>query len=151
LIKDPALDGVAESGVPAYYSMRIFTQEGGAQRCAQWRVITPTGQSYGNLEFRSWDVNYPAGDVTDWFVVAQNSVEAPTAGTPDPNDPTSWPPFWIDTSINTGTKAQNIRVTLRMRDPEIDSDTAVVVSTVVTGRNTVFGYSDTECDTIPPV
>ncbi len=154
LIKDPAADGVAESGVSAGYSMRLYTQEGGELKCAQWRVNIPDEAEFGNLEYRTWDPDYELswGDVADWYVVAQNSVAAPVSGTIDAADPQTWPPFWIDANQNSGTSAQSIRVTLRILDPLADDRSKpVVVSTVVTGRNTVFGYSDSNCSVIPPV
>ena len=142
------------AGVAAGYSMRLYTQEGGSLKCAQWRVKIPDGTEFGNLEFRTWDPAYELswGDVSEWHIVAQNSVAAPVDGTIDPADPQTWPPFWIDTNQNSGTSAQSIRVTLRILDPLADDRSKpVVVSTVVTGRNTVFGYSDANCSIIPPV
>ena len=151
LIRDPADDSEADSGVPKYYSMRIYTQEGtGDPRCAQWRVyFDGAADKFGDLQFRSWEPD-DLSSVTAWSIVAQNSVEPPLGTTPDPDNPKTWPPFWVDPSVNPGTVAQNIRITLRMNDPSADADAkAIAVSTIVTGRNTVFGYSDTFCDPAP--
>jgi prepilin-type N-terminal cleavage/methylation domain-containing protein len=148
LILDPALDGVAESGVPANYSLSIYTQEGGVAKCAQWRVKFPSSTAtYGALEFRSWAPGAPS-TVTDWYTVAQN-VSRPVTPFNSANS-TTWPPFWVDASVSSGTVAQNIRITLRTLDPESDSRAkAVVVTSVVTGRNTVFGYSPLQCSSVP--
>jgi len=149
LILDPALDDESVAGVPANYSLRIFTQEGdGPAKCVQWRVIYPSDTDrFGQLEYREWD---PADTSTStaWSRVASN-VERPGA-TFSATDSESWPPFWVDTTLPTGTEAQNIRVTLRMGDPSARDDAkAQVLSSVVTGRNTVFGYSPNTCSAVP--
>lgn len=147
LILDPALDDVAESGVPPNYSLRIYTQEGGDDKCVQWRVIYYDTSGFGQLEFRSWE---PADITTasSWSRVASNVVK-PTASF-SASDPESWPPFWVDSTLPSGTEAQNIRITLRMNDPDARSSAKPqALSSVVTGRNTVFGYSPLTCSTVP--
>jgi len=148
LILDPALDGIAQSGVAANYSLRIYTQENGVAKCAQWRVMFPSATAkFGDLQFRSWAPGAPE-TATDWSVVAQDVVR-PRAPF-NSGDSTTWPPFWVDTSLSSGTKAQNIRLTIRTLDPESDSRAkAIVVTSVVTGRNTVFGYSPLQCNSVP--
>jgi len=148
LILDPALDGVAQSGVPANYSLRVYTQEGGVEKCVQWRVIFPaTTATIGDLQYRTWAPGAPS-TVTDWSLVADN-VMRPASPFNAANSST-WPPFWVDTSITTGTEAQNIRITLRMKDPDAKADSKpIAVSSVVTGRNTVFGYSSINCSAVP--
>ncbi len=150
LILDPGLDGEAVSGVPENFSLRIYTKEGGEDMCVQWRVIFPDAASdFGALEFRSWQ---PAdiSTATSWHRVASNLV-APTVVPVDDTDSQSWPPFWLDPSLPTGSDAQNIRVTLRLSDPSARSDAKPqVLTSVVTGRNTVFGYSALNCATAPP-
>ncbi len=147
LILDPSLDGMAESGVPQNYSVRIFTQEGGLDKCVQWRVIYDDAAStFGQLEFRTWD---PASTLTatSWSRVASN-VTRP-AGTFSTADPETWPPFWVDSTAAV-TEAQSIRITLRMSDPSAESSAkAQVLTTTVTGRNTVFAYSPLKCSTVP--
>ena len=148
LILDPALDGVSQSGVPANYSLRVYTQEGGVEKCVQWRVIFPTtAAQIGDLQYRSWAPGAPS-TATDWSLVADNVMRpaSPFSST----DSSTWPPFWVDTSITAGTEAQNIRITLRMKDPEARADAKpAAVSSVVTGRNTVFGYSSINCSAVP--
>jgi prepilin-type N-terminal cleavage/methylation domain-containing protein len=150
VILDPALDGVTQSGVPANYSLRVYTQENGDDKCVQWRVIFhDAGSDFGDLEFREWDAGNPS-TATAWSNVA-NNVVAPTVAF-DPDDPESWPPFWLDTTLPTGSKAQNIRITLRMGDPSArEGSNPATVSSVVTGRNTVFGYSPDYCSSVPTV
>lgn len=154
VIMDPANETIAGSGVAPYYSMRIFTQEGTAPKCAQWRVIADPGDEFGRLEYRYWSPNYHTDPfVADWAVVARNVV-VPAATTPDPDDPATWPPFWKDPSTlvsgAASTPAQNVRITLRLKTPEMKADAQPVsISTVVTGRNTVLGYSESNCSVIP--
>ncbi|WP_062213717.1 PulJ/GspJ family protein [Demequina oxidasica] len=153
VILDPSLDGITEAGVPSNYSLRVYTQENGEDKCAQWRVIFDApADKFGRLEFREWDAGDPSS-TTNWSSVA-NNVEAP-AGSFVSGDVTTYPPFWVDTTTATGTidtKAQNIRITLRMGDPKSDPDAKPAsVTSVVTGRNTVFGYSPDYCASIPSV
>jgi prepilin-type N-terminal cleavage/methylation domain-containing protein len=148
VILDPALDGITEAGVPSNYSLRVYTQENGDDKCAQWRVIfDQPADKFGRLEFREWDAGDPSTS-TNWSSVA-NNVEAPS-GAFNKNDVTTYPPFWVDNT--TDTKAQNVSITLRMGDPQSDPDAKPAsVTSVVTGRNTVFGYSPDYCTTIPSV
>lgn len=155
VILDPANESVSTSGVGPYYSMRIYTQEDGTPKCAQWRVIDQDGDGYGNLEYRTWNPAYPVVvDVSPWGVVAHNLVQmnaAPiTAADIKPADPSTWPPFWVDESATGNTEAQFVRITLRLKDPGTAADTkATAVTTVVTGRNTVFGYPTNSCAATP--
>jgi len=153
VILDPARDGIPEAGVPHNYSLRVYTQENGDDKCAQWRVIfDPPSNQFGRLEFREWDAGDPSTS-TAWSSVA-NNVEKPS-GDFAAGDVTTYPPFWVDDTTATGTidtKAQNIRITLRMGDPQSDPDAKPAsVTSVVTGRNTVFGYSPDYCAAIPTV
>ncbi len=147
LILDPSLDGMAQSGVLKNYSVRIFTQEGGVDKCVQWRVIydDPTSK-FGQLEFRQWD---PASTLsaTSWSRVASNVTKP--VGAFSAANPETWPPFWVD-STAASTEAQSIRITLRMSDPSADTNAKPqVLTTTVTGRNTVFAYSPLKCSTVP--
>ncbi len=147
LILDPALDGYDEAGVPPNYSLRVYTQADGDDRCVQWRVLFSDGSDFGDLQYRSWEAGNP-GSATAWSIVASNVV-APV-GALDPDDQSTWPPFWIDSTLPSGTAAQNIRITLRLSDPLADEDAKpMTLTTVVTGRNTVFGYSSDNCSSIP--
>ncbi|WP_062306202.1 PilW family protein [Demequina subtropica] len=153
VILDPALESLAGSGVDPYYSLRIFTQADGDSRCVQWRVIDADGDGSGELQYREWDPSYPVVvDVQPWGVVAHDVVLG-TGTTPDPTDPATWPPFWKDTTTMVAagsTPAQNVRITLHVKNDEMrDSAKPVTVSTVVTGRNTVLGYSESNCSVIP--
>lgn len=149
VISDPASNDPADSGVPSNYSLRVYTQEGGDDKCAQWRVIfdAPTDK-FGRLEFREWKAGDPSTS-TEWYSVASN-VQRPTNSVFAMDDPTTYPPFWVDPGAKS--RAQNVHITLRMGDPESDPDAKPAsVTSVVTGRNTVFGYSPDFCKDIPPL
>jgi prepilin-type N-terminal cleavage/methylation domain-containing protein len=148
LIANPALEDPDDSGVPAYFSLRIFTQEDNDPKCAQWRVIDHNGDKFYDLEFRSWDPSYLVGDDYDpWTVVAQNVV-VPT--TIDLTQPAGWPPFFVDNAALGLTDAHFVRITLRLQGPDADPQSRpATVTTVVTGRNTVFGYPTSSCSNIP--
>jgi len=156
VILDPAAEPYSAAGVDPFYSMRILTQEDGKARCAQWRVIDHDGNGFGNLEFRTWDPAYPSpAEYTPWGVVAHNIVDVGVHPTSvldiEEDDPSTWPPFWVDMVGGGATQAQFVRVTLRLKAPGGDPDSIPAsVTTVITGRNTVFGYPSTSCSHIPP-
>lgn len=153
VILDPALESMATADVGPFFSMRINTQEDGVDMCVQWRVIDEESDGFGDLQFRKWE----PGNIlsaTDWGVVARNLVQMDVVPTSeadiDPDDPTTWPPFWVDTTATGTTTAQFVRVTLRLKDPESREESKPVsVSTVVTGRNSVIGYPATKCQAYP--
>lgn len=156
VILDPSQETTANAGVGKFYSMRIFTQEGGTPRCAQWRVIDHDGNGFGNLEFRTWDPAYPlVNDVTGWGVVAHNIVDVgihPTSALDiNPANAATWPPFWVDKSSGSQTEAQFVRITLRLKAEGTGASAKPAsVTSVVTGRNTIFGYPSTSCSDVPP-
>ncbi len=147
LILNPADEDPDDSGVGVNYSLRIYTQEGGEDKCVQWRVIFYDSSEFGRLEYREWSP-VDTTTVTPWTRVASNLV-APTAAFAA-TDSESWPPFWLDTNLPTGSDAQNIRVTLRLSDPDAkEGSKPQVLTSVITGRNTVFGYPSLTCNVVP--
>lgn len=153
VILDPAAENTLTSGVGPWFSMRIYTQVDEDPKCAQWRVIDHDHNKFGDLEFRSWLPSQPS-TATPWSAVAHDLVEMKVVPTNalqiKKDDPSTWPPFWVDDDDTGGTQAQFVRVTLRLKDPEErEKAEASSVTTVITGRNTVFGYSASECSTAP--
>ena len=151
VISDPALETVLGSGVPTYYSLRVYTQTDGVFQCVQWRVKYPVGSDLGKLEYRSWRPDWQSvGGVTPWQTVANNVIK-PTGPTIVPADRATWPPFFVEaTPAELSSAAQTIRVTLRVKDPEQSriSKPATLTSTL-TGRNTIYGYQADTCTPIP--
>lgn len=143
VISDPGSETVAGSGVPAGYSMRVYTQTDGVFQCVQWRVVfTGSSTTDGILQYRSWDPSWRAThEVRAWGVVAR-AVAKPETG--------SALPFAKVASAG-GSKAQSVQVTLWNKSSNARaSSKAAAVSSTLTGRNTVFGYPSTECSDIPP-
>lgn len=152
VISDPASESIGSSGVEPFYSLRVYTQTDGVYQCVQWRVRYSTGSDFGVLEFRSWKPNWQTvGGVSDWAIVARDVVK-PT-GTFSQSDNTTWPPFFVEsTDAEASSVAQTIRVTLRVKDPEqsVNSKPQTLTS-VLTGRNTVYGYPADSCTAVPPL
>ncbi|MFN8077498.1 MAG: type II secretion system protein [Kineosporiaceae bacterium] len=139
VISDPAAETTASSGVAANYSLRVYTQTDGVYHCVQWRVRFPTGKP-GLLEERSWTPLWAStGEVTTWRVVARDVV-APTGTAPKP--------FQKVTAAG-GSKAQSIQVSLQVLSAGSRGRSTSLTS-VLTGRNTVYGYPADECASIPP-
>lgn len=141
VISDPSLETLANSGVPANYSLRIYTQTNGTNRCAQWRVIFPPGQPRGQLQFRSWQPDWAtSGVVSPWQVVA-NGLVAPSSASDAP---------FQRVAAAAGSKAQSVQVTLWVKAVGLRSAAApTAIKSVLTGRNTVFGYPADECAAVP--
>lgn len=156
VIRNPEAEDVGDSGAAKFYSMRILTELNGNPTCAQWRVIDTEGTGRGNLEFRTWNPSYPViDDVSDWGVVARDlvlvDVTPDDVSDIDPDDSTTWPPFWVDDSVGGESQAQFVRVTLRLKNESQSADSKpAAVTTMITGRNTVFGnYTDESCSPVP--
>lgn len=152
VISDPASETVASSGVAPYYSLRVYTQTDGVYQCVQWRVTYAAGSSYGDLEYRSWEPAWQStGNVEDWRIVSRDIIK-PSGSTVIANDPSTWPPFYVDATspAEASSTAQTIRVTLRVKDPEQRaSSKPATVSSVLTGRNTIYGYPADVCGSVP--
>lgn len=153
VILNPENDETA--GVPGFFSMRILTDAEDETRCAQWRVIDEDEDGYGDLEFRDWDPGYPSvTDVTDWTAVANNLVAMDVSPESDADidrdNPETWPPFWVDSDVAGDTQAQFVRITLRLKDPQERLDAKPTsVTTVVTGRNSIFTHPTDSCKDVP--
>lgn len=152
VISDPAAETVAHSGVAPYYSLRVYTQTDGVYQCVQWRVRIAAGAKSGVLEYRSWQPGWATlGGVTGWRVVARDVV-APAVSPIDEANPLSWPPFYVDpaSGAEAASVAQTIRVTIRVKDPgQLATSKPSSVTSVLTGRNTVYGYPADKCSPVP--
>jgi prepilin-type N-terminal cleavage/methylation domain-containing protein len=115
-------------------SLRVYTQTDGVRRCVQWQVTV------AGLRFRSWEPGWTmtVGTVDPWSVVAQNvrsDMAAPVS-------------FQRMTSPG-GSQAQSIRVRLWLKAAD-SRGKPVEATTVLTGRNTIYGYSADVCSPVPP-
>ena len=111
--------------------MRIYTQANGDQRCVQWQV---TG---GVLRSRSWSPTWTTdGLVTDWGVVAHNTVNTSTE-----------PPFILQGG-STAYGSRLVDIELRVNAPG-SKGLPVDVTSSLSGRNTAYGYDPGICSPVP--
>ena len=131
VLYDPAQEGTnAGSGIPAGFSMRIYTQANGVERCVQWRV---TG---GQLQSRSWSQTWQLDNqVSGWRTVATSIVNT-----------SSKPPFALDPATGFGSRLVNVDIIANVRS---DTGSNVEAQASDTGRNTQYGYDPVVCNTIP--
>jgi type II secretory pathway component PulJ len=133
VLYDPAGEGThAGTGIPAGFSMRVYTQANGVQRCVQWRV------SGGTLQSRSWTKSWQVDNqVSGWRTIAEHIV-----------NPTATPPFALDSSPNFGGQQGSHLINIDIMANAASSTGSNVESKMsISGRNQV-GYSDV-CTPIP--
>jgi prepilin-type N-terminal cleavage/methylation domain-containing protein len=150
VISDPNTETVASSGVSPGYSMRVYTQTDGVFQCVQWRMVINGGSTVdGQLQYRSWDPAWRStGDVRPWGVVARHLASLPADDPATPNVNESLP--FQKNAAAAASKAQSIRVTLWHKSAgSAKNSKASAVTSVLTGRNTVYGYPADECSDIP--
>lgn len=106
------------------FSLRVYTQANGTQRCVQWRIMG------GELQTRSWPETYPLnGTVSGWRTVADGIVNT-----------AAQPPF----TLPAGFDKRLIEIDLRVnRNP--NSGSTVRVTASVAGRNTQYQYAANVC------
>ncbi len=111
-------------------SLRVYTQVDGVRACVQWQV----DPSSSTLRFRSWA---PGGaGVQPWRVVARHlRGQQPAKNFEKVTD-------------NGGSQAQSVLVRLWM-DADEAGGKPVEVTTVLSGRNTVYGYPADVCSPVP--
>jgi len=131
VLYDPATETLANSGVAPGYSLRIYTQANGNQRCVQWRVIN------GFLESRAWTTTWQIdGDVSDWRKVADHIVNTS-------------PPFTLDSNAAFGGRIINVDLRADVGTAAASHVAPVEEKVSVTGRNTEYGYDPVVCNTVP--
>jgi len=115
-------------------SMRVYTQTDGVRRCVQWQVVDEV------LRYRSWDRGWDtvAGATVDsWRVVARDLISDGSA-----------PTTFLKETASGGSQAQSVRITLWLQAEEADGR-PVEVATVLSGRNTIYGYPTDVCSPVP--
>jgi type II secretory pathway component PulJ len=131
VLYDPATETLANSGVAPGYSLRIYTQANGNQRCVQWRVIS------GFLESRAWTTTWQLdGDVSEWRKVADHIVNTS-------------PPFTLDSNAAFGGRIINVDLLADVGTAAASHVAPVEEKVSVTGRNTEYGYDPVVCNTVP--
>lgn len=135
-------------------SLRIYTQSNattrgprsGGERCVQWRIkfhkyadtagtqLLPSDRQSYELQRRDWPSDWTTADgAVPWTVVADHVMNrvSPTTSA-----------FAVDPAKRT------VSVVL-LANQSSTSGSTVRVETTVEGRNTVYGYPNTVCATIP--
>jgi hypothetical protein len=129
LLYPPSQEGNnAGAGIPAGFSMRVYTQANGDEKCVQWRV---TG---GALQSRSWQP-IPNGTVSAWRTVADHIVNT-----------TANPPFVLDPGASFAGRLINVDIIANQRS---NAGANVEGKSSITGRNQV-GVADRCTDSMPP-
>lgn len=115
--------------------MRIFTQSNGTEKCVQWQVADDGDGGY-QLQMRSWEPTWQStGGVTDWGVVARDLTLAAA-------------PFELDVGPGGIYGERLLKVHLVARNAETGRDVSIDAS--ISGRNTSYGYTGSECVPVPP-
>ena len=111
-------------------SLRVYTQVDGVRACVQWQV----DPAANTLRFRTWA---PGGTgVQPWRVVARHlRAQQP-------------PKNFEKVTDNGGSQAQSVLVRLWL-DADEAGGKPVEVTTVLSGRNTVYGYPADVCSPVP--
>jgi prepilin-type N-terminal cleavage/methylation domain-containing protein len=143
VIDDPETESFASTGVEAGFSVRILTERGGDSNCVQWRVYG------GSLQYRTWPAWTP-GSATEWTQVATGLMAPETPLDAFDTRASTHKPFVLVTPSTGNSVIKSLAITLRVKATGTrDEGKPVLVSTTVTGRNTIFGHGGLECDNVP--
>lgn len=118
----------ADDCVAGGFSLRVYTQANGANKCVQWRVYQT------DLQSRSW--NSDGSSVTVWHTVADHLANADVSP--------SVPPFSLDSTPSYGGRMLDIDLIVNEGGGQSGQ-----VQSSITGRNTEYGYPGTVCATVP--
>ncbi|MHB8511321.1 MAG: PilW family protein [Actinomycetota bacterium] len=124
------------SAIPAGFSLRIYTQANGVERCVQWRVLNT-----GSLQSRSWSQSWQTdNNVSSWREVANSVV-----------NPSSQPPFSLDPSAGFGGSGNSRLVDVDLVVKAADTPTnQMEIKDSMSGRNTqYFSINSGLCGVIP--
>jgi type II secretory pathway component PulJ len=128
-------DAASNSGT----CMRIFTQSNGSEKCVQWQVTAADPAKVGSstLRTRSWATSWQTtGDLTGWSTIARG-----LAITPGTN------PFTLQ---GAATIYKERLLDVRLESYDTRRKTSDVVESSLSGRNTTYGYSSSQCTPVPP-
>ncbi|GEL45024.1 hypothetical protein CHO01_01400 [Cellulomonas hominis] len=115
--------------------MRIYTQSNGTEKCVQWQVADDGDGAY-DLRMRSWEPTWQTGGaVTDWSIVSRGlALEGA--------------PFQLDVGAGGVYGSRLLKVHLVSRNAETGRDVSIDAS--ISGRNTTYGYTGSQCLPVPP-
>jgi type II secretory pathway pseudopilin PulG len=120
----------AGAGIAGGFSMRIYTQANGLEKCVQWRI---TG---GKMQARSWTPTWRLDtQVSSWRTVADHIVNG-----------TSNPPFALDSGAAFGGRLINVDV---IANVNTHTGSNVEGKASIAGRNQQYAYDQSICADIP--
>ncbi len=120
----------AGTGIPAGFSMRIYTQANGLEKCVQWRVAS------GKLQSRSWTPTWRLDNqVSGWQTVAEHIVNT-----------SSKPPFALDSAAAFGGRLINVDVIANVNS---NTGSNVEGQASIAGRNQQYAFDQSVCADIP--
>ncbi|ADG74724.1 prepilin-type cleavage/methylation-like protein [Cellulomonas flavigena DSM 20109] len=118
--------------------MRIFTQSNGSEKCVQWQVAPSATGGTHELRMRSWSPTWQTtGGVSDWAVVARGLREPTSTSAP----------FVLDVGPAGIYGERLLRVHLVAINEASGKDVSLDAS--ISGRNTTYGYTGSECLPVP--
>lgn len=136
--------------------MRIYTQSNGDHKCVQWQLLEDT-EALGTylLRSRTWHPKWylGLGDVEEWGIVARG-LQYDAGSDPAiyaPADGDTPPPFTLSSQISTAVTPYGDRMlVLHLESIDTRRDHPIAIDSSITGRNTSYGYSGTQCSPVPP-
>ena len=115
--------------------MRIYTQANGDEKCVQWQVV-PDPEVSGTylLQMRSWRADWQStGLVTDWATSARGLL-------------LDGAPFTLNASGQYGPRLLDVHLVAE----NSENGHEVSVDSSISGRNTTYGYTGSQCLPVPP-
>ena len=122
----------AGAGIPAGFSMRIYTQANDVEKCVQWRVANGAMQTRSWAPLSTWRLH---NDVTGWRTVADHIVNG-----------TGNPPFLLDPGAAFNGRLINIDVIANVNS---HAGSNVEGKASIAGRNQQYAFDQSICADIP--
>ena len=118
--------------------MRIYTQSNGDERCVQWAVVPDaTDPGTYKLQMRAWRADWQTtGGVDPWSVSARGLV-------------LDGAPFTLDVG-GAGNQYGERLLKVHLVAPNAENGHDVSIDASVSGRNTTYGYTGSQCLPVPP-
>lgn len=118
--------------------MRIYTQSNGDERCVQWAVVPDSAEpgTY-QLQMRAWRADWQtSGNIDPWGVSARGLV-------------LDGAPFTLDVG-GAGNQYGERLLQVHLVAPNTENGRDVSIEASISGRNTTYGYTGSQCLPVPP-
>lgn len=122
------------------WSLLLYTQANGEQRCVEWELNRDSGQLLSRSWTPTWNVNgfIDEGEVTDWRLISSNLINGSLSPT--------IAPFSVPTNEPFGERLLSIDLRVGVDD---NQPAGLAVGTSVTGRNTQYNFGSDLCGEKP--